>query len=374
MSIDRAALARGLGQGLWVDRVSRAQLESGELRRRIVAGAIGGVTSDLSALRRAIESGAGCDAAIAALAAAGADPGSILRRLAVEDARHAADLLRPAWERTQGRDGWVAVGLAAPAGEDEAATVVEGRRRHKECGRPNVMVQVPGTDAGLAAFRRLAEEGVSVAVTRLGSLARCEAAAQAWIAALRARIRRGFAAHTVASVASFSVSRLDAAVDAQLDREAAEASDPAARAGRIALRGRAAIAAARVAYARFRELFGRAFDDCRAKGGRVQRLLWDSSDDADPAAALRRVESLIGADTVHAMAPSTLDRYLEHGNVRTATLLERPDEALETLRSLADRGIDLESIGARLAAGGVAEAARDHGAALAAISARAAAR
>jgi transaldolase len=359
MPIDRAALARGLGQSLWYDMISRGLLASGAIAKLVNDGVITGITTNPAIFQKAVESGGEYDAEVAGLAKEGAPALTIYDRLTIGDVKAAADVLKPVWERTRGADGYVSLEVLPKHAHDEAATVAEGKRLARECGRPNVMIKVPGTKAGVGAFRRLTEEGVNVNVTLLFSLEQYEAIAEAWIAALRSRMKKGFAVNTLASVASFFVSRVDSAVDAQLDQKAAAESDPTARQELLGLRGKAAVANCKAVYARFRELFGKPFDDCRAKGARVQRMLWASTSTKNPSYPdLLYVEPLFGPDTVNTMPPPTLDAFLHHGDARTATVLEKQGEALATLRSLEHHGIDLRQVCEQLQVEGVAAFAK----------------
>lgn len=366
MAIDRAALARGLGQSLWYDNISRALLRDGTIAKLISGGVITGITTNPAIFQKAVEGGGDYDGEIAALAREGLAAEAIYDRLTIADVQAAAELLKPVFERTQGKDGYVSLEVLPRFAADVAATVAEGKRLWKECARPNVMIKVPGTKAGVEAFRLLTEAGVHVNVTLLFSLEQYEAIAQAWIAALRHRMKKGFAIHTLASVASFFVSRVDNSVDPLLDQKAA--ADAGARAELLQLRGKAAVANCKAAYARFRELFGRDFDDCRAKGGRVQRMLWASTSTKNPAYDdLLYVENLFGPDTVNTLPPATLDAFLHHGAARSATVLEKQGEALETLKALAHHEVDLDAICRKLQDEGVAAFAKSFDTLIAAI-------
>ncbi|MBM4016061.1 MAG: transaldolase [Planctomycetes bacterium] len=367
MPIDRAALARGLGQSLWYDNISRGLLASGAIAKLVTDGVITGITTNPTIFQKAVESGGEYDAEIRVLAAQGLSAEQIYDRLTIADVQAAADALKPVWERTQGKDGYVSLEVLPRFAADANATLQEGKRLFKECGRQNVMIKVPGTKAGVEAFRLLTEGGVNVNVTLLFSLEQYEAIAQAWIAALRQRMKKGFAVHTLASVASFFVSRVDSAIDAQLEASAKGAAAPVA-AERLALRGKAAVANCKAAYARFRELFGKEFDDCRAKGARVQRMLWASTSTKNPAYDdLIYVENLFGPDTVNTMPPATLDAFLHHGAARSTTLLEKQGEALETLKALHHHDVDLGAVCQKLQDDGVAAFAKSFDTLIAAI-------
>jgi len=367
MAIERAALARGLGQSLWYDNISRGLLKSGVIAKLIADGVITGITTNPTIFQKAVESGGDYDAEIATHFAAGLTAEQVYDRLTIGDVQAAADLLKPAWEKTQGKDGYVSLEVLPRFAADAAATVAEGKRLFKECARSNVMIKVPGTAAGVEAFRLLTEAGVNVNVTLLFSLTHYEAIAQAWIAAIRHRMKKGFAVHTLASVASFFVSRVDSAVDALLEQRAK--GEPAAAGELLALRGKAGVANCKAAYARFRELFGREWEECRAKGARVQRMLWASTGTKNPAYDdLLYVENLFGPDTVNTLPPATLDAFLHHGAARSSTLLEKQGEALETLKALQHHDIDLDAVCQKLQDDGVVAFAKSFDALIAAIA------
>lgn len=366
MTIDRAALARGLGQSLWYDNISRGLLTGGAIAKLVGDGVITGITTNPTIFQKAVEGGGDYDRAIGELAAAGRSAEEICDALTIADVKAAADLLLPVWERTQGKDGYVSLEVLPRYAADATATVAEGKRLFKACARSNVMIKVPGTAAGVEAFRLLTEGGVNVNVTLLFSLDQYEAIAQAWIAAIRQRMRKGFAVHTLASVASFFVSRVDSAIDAALEQQAKARPESAAEL--LALRGKAAVANCKAAYARFRELFGRDYDDCRAKGARVQRMLWASTSTKNPAYdPLVYVENLFGPDTVNTLPPATLDAFMAHGAARSATLLEGSGEALAALKALQGSGVDLDATCRRLQEEGVSAFAKSFETLLAAI-------
>ena len=353
MAIDRAAQARGLGQSLWYDNISRGLIKSGVIRKLIDDGVITGITTNPTIFQKAIESSAEYDDEIRSLMNEGADVATIYDRLSIHDVADAAELLKPVWERTQGKDGYISLEVLPKFANDAEGTVRDAKRLWKELHRPDVMIKVPGTAAGVTAVRRLTEEGVNVNVTLLFSVEQYEAIAEAYLAAIRARMKKGLAVHAIASVASFFVSRVDSLIDAQLEAKAKEAG--AGAKALLDLRGKAAIANCKAAYVRFRELFGTSFDDCRAKGARPQRMLWASTSTKNPSYPdLLYVEALFGPDTIDTMPPATLEAYMNHGNARSATVLEKHGEVLEVLKALEQAGIDLTAACAQLQVDGVA--------------------
>jgi transaldolase len=357
MPIDRAAQARGLGQSLWYDNISRGLIASGAIKKLVDDGVITGITTNPTIFQKAIEAGAEYDDAIRDLVAKGKDVAAVYDRLSIDDVAAAADVLKPVWERTQGKDGYVSLEVLPKYARDVDGTVADGKRLWKELRRPNTMIKVPGTKEGVQAFQRLTEEGVNVNVTLLFSVEQYEAIADAYVAAITTRMKKGLPVHTIASVASFFVSRVDSAVDAALEAKAKAAG--AAGAELLKLRGKAGVANCKAAYARFRELFGAPFEECRAKGAKPQRMLWASTSTKNPSyPELLYVENLFGPDTVNTLPPATLEAYLQHGNARTTTILEKQGEALEALKALDHAEVDLRAICDQLQVDGVASFAK----------------
>ncbi len=335
-------LAR-VGQSVWLDYIRRSLITSGELRRLVEADGLRGVTINPTILEKAIVGSSDYDAAIRARLAAEAhtDGRGLYEALAIEDTQLAADVLRPVYEETEGADGFVSLEVSPYLAYDTSGTIAEARRFWEAVARPNVMIKVPGTPQGVPAIEALIAEGININITLLFSLAAYEAVAQAYI--------RGVSRHPrparVASVASFFVSRVDVAVDRVLEGRGPEAAT---------LRGRTAIAQAKVAYRRFREIFyGEPFAALRQKGARVQRLLWASTGTKNPAYSdVLYVEELIGPDTVNTMPPATLAAFRDHGRVRV-TLEEHVDEAQSLLARLRTVGVDLDAITAKLLVDGI---------------------
>jgi transaldolase len=338
---------RGLndhGQAVWLDYIERALLTGGGLGRFISDDGLTGVTSNPTIFDKALAGGSDYDQALAALIAddPGAPTKAIYESLAVEDIRMAADILAPVHERTAGADGFVSLEVSPHLAADTDGTVDEARRLWRAVDRPNVMIKVPATPEGIGAIATLIGEGINVNATLMFSLADYEAVAGAYIEG----VGRAADPASVASVASFFVSRIDTATSLALD------DIGSAEAG--ALKGRIAIANAKMAYARFGEIFGGdGFASLRAKGARVQRVLWASTGTKDPAFSdVLYVDELIGPDTVNTLPIATLDAFRDHGRPRR-TIDQGLDEARDDLAKLKGLGIDLDAITARLQIDGV---------------------
>ena len=332
-----------LGQAVWLDFISRELMASGELSRRVEAG-LRGLTSNPAIFEKALAQGGDYARQAAQLAAQGLDAKAIYEGLAISDIKAAADALRRVYDATDGADGYVSLEVSPELASDTAGTLAEARRLWREVARPNLMVKVPGTPAGVPAIRDLIAEGINVNVTLLFSQAAYRAVAAAYVEGLQARVARGEKIDRVASVASFFVSRIDTAVDAQLEAKIAAASGPA-RAELEALRGKAAIANAKLAYRHYMQLSaGADWQKLAAAGARPQRLLWASTSCKNPAYRdVVYVEELIGADTVNTLPPATLDAFLDHGIARTRITVD-VDAAGRELEALAKHGISLDAV------------------------------
>jgi transaldolase len=342
------------GQAVWLDFLHRRILEDGELSRLIETDGVTGLTSNPAIFQKAIgESDAYDDALAALVAEADGEVVDLYERLAVADIQAAADRLRPLSSRLVGRDGFVSLEVSPHLAHDTEGTLIEARRLWRAVDRPNLMIKVPGTPAGVPAIRALIGEGVNVNVTLLFSIDAYLAVAEAHIAGLEDRRAAGGDVSSVHGVASFFVSRIDGLIDARIDRRLAKASaEEAVVLGR--LRGRVAIANAKVAYQRYLELTGtsrwRALADA---GAAPQRLLWASTGTKDPAYSdVLYVENLIGRDTVDTMPPATMDAFRDHGAVRQ-TLTEAVGEAERDLADAERLGLDLPGVTEFLAVDGV---------------------
>ena len=335
----------GHGQAVWLDYIERALLTGGGLGRFIDEDGLSGVTSNPTIFDKALAGGSDYDQALGALI--GNDPGAptaaIYEALAVEDIRMAADILAPVYERTMGADGFVSLEVSPHLAADTDGTVDEAKRLWRAVDRPNVLIKVPATPEGTPAIATLIGEGINVNATLMFSLSHYEAVAGAYIEGLG----RAADPASIASVASFFVSRIDTAAGRALDDIGTEEAQ--------ALKGKIAIANAKMAYARFGEIFGGdSFAALRAKGAHVQRVLWASTGTKDPAFSdVLYVEELIGPDTVNTLPIATLDAFRDHGRPRR-TIDQGLDEAGDDLAKLKELGIDLDEITARLQIDGVA--------------------
>jgi transaldolase/glucose-6-phosphate isomerase len=345
-----------LGQSVWYDNVARPALDSGLLAKLIEDDHVTGGTSNPSIFAKAVSDSDLYDDDIRA---AGKDvtPQELFERLAVVDIQNACDLLAPVWERTGGQDGYVSLEEEAAIAFDADAAVRRGHELRALVDRPNVMIKVPGTEAGVEAFGRLTREGVSVNVTLLFSRERYRAVAEAYLDAIEARVAAGDDVSAIASVASFFVSRIDAKLDGALPDDSP-------------LRGRAAIANARLAYAQvFVPLFTSArWRHLASAGANFQRPLWASTGVKDPGyPSTVYIDELVGAGTVTTVPDATLDAFRTDG-LALPTLHTPSDEALELLQDIAAAGIDLDQITADLEADGVRQFAAAYDDMLSAIA------
>ncbi len=332
-----------LGQSIWYDNIRRALIDSGELQL-LLEGGVTGVTSNPSIFEKAIAGSADYDTAIQKLADSDCSDEEIFESLALDDIRRTADLLRPIYEHSGRDDGYVSLEVSPKLADDTASTVGAARRLFEALGRPNVMIKVPATAAGIPAIEQLISEGINVNVTLIFAPETYESVADAYVVGLERLVESGGDPGTVRSVASFFVSRVDSAVDEVLETY-----------HETELEGRIAIANSRVAYARYLEIVrGSRWHRLEAAGARPQRLLWASTGTKNPAYPdTMYVDSLIGADTVNTVPPATLDRFLDHGTV-AETLGQGLEEARADLVRLRELGIDLKAITDRLQEDGVA--------------------
>jgi transaldolase len=342
----------GAGQSVWLDDIHRKLITSGELVRLVEESSLRGVTSNPSIFEKALATVRDYDDAIRAFVST--DPEisieALYQKLAIFDLRAAADVLRPVYEDSQGTDGFVSIEVSPKLADDTEATIAEVRRLWARMDRPNTMVKIPATPAGIPAITAMLAEGININITLMFSMAHYEAVANAYIEG----IERATDPRRTASVASFFVSR----VDTKIDRALANLGTPEA----LALRGKIAVANSKLVYARFREIFGGPrFAEQRRRGANLQRVLWASTSSKNPAYPdVVYVEQLVGPDTVDTMPLGTLRAFEDHGHVRPRAIEEGLDEARAELDELERLGIDLERAGEELQQEGVAAFASAH--------------
>lgn len=336
-----------LGQAVWLDFIRRSFLTSGDFQKLVDQG-VRGVTSNPTIFEKAIAGSDDYDAAMQPMIAAGNSIDEIYEALAFEDIRGAADALRPLYEKTNGADGYVSLEVSPTLAHDAEGTIADARRLFAALDRPNVMIKVPATAAGLPAVETLISEGINVNVTLIFSLAHYQAVADAYLKGLEKRAASGADVGQVASVASIFISRVDTAVDRALEA-----------AGHADLLGKIAVAHSKLIYAYFRELYAsERWQKLAAAGARMQRPLWASTGTKNANYSdVLYVDDLIGPDTVNTLPPATLDAFLDHGQV-AETIETSLDEARALLAQLADLGIDLNAIMQKLQDDGVASFAK----------------
>ncbi len=339
------------GQSPWLDYLKRSLIESGELRALIDRDGLKGVTSNPSIFEKAIgESDEYADALKAFQAKADHGVSAIYEHLAIAAIRAAADVLRPVYEETQGRDGYVSLECSPYLANDTEATVGEALRLWEAVGRPNLMVKVPATPAGIPAIRRLTARGLNINITLLFAVSVYEEVVEAYLAGLEELKRTGGDVSKVSSVASFFVSRIDTAIDRRLDQLADKLVADR-------LRGTVAIASAKVAYARYQALFATPrWQALAASGARTQRLLWASTSTKNPDYPdTMYVEALVGRDTVDTIPPATMDAFREHGKVVPDAIEQDVGGARARLAELEKSGISLTAVTGELVLAGVAK-------------------
>jgi transaldolase/glucose-6-phosphate isomerase len=342
------------GQSVWLDYIRRDLIESGGLAKLVRDGELRGITSNPSIFEKAIAGSREYNRLLEAALRETRDPVAVYERLAVRDIQDAADALRPAYDRSEGRDGFVSLEVSPHLAHDTASTVAEARRLWGAVDRPNLMIKVPGTPAGVPAFAQLIGEGINVNVTLLFSREAHWQVAEAYVDAIERRAAHHREFGRIASVASFFVSRIDTSVDKHLAARAALAFSDSERTQLVKLMGKAAIANAKLAYQTYLEVFGTSrWKSLAAKGAQPQRVLWASTSTKNPEYRdVVYVEELIGQDTVNTLPPATLDAFRDHGRVRES-LTEDVDGARRVMGDLAAVGISMDEVTARLLDEGV---------------------
>lgn len=334
-----------LGQSVWLDNLSRTHLREGELKDLIDEG-VTGITSNPTIFHKAITTSPYYIDDLAYYKQSEAVTERRYEALVIPDIRAACDLLRPVYERSKGDDGYVSLEVSPRLAHDEAGTLNEAKRLHDTVGRDNLLIKVPGTPEGVQAFERLIADGISVNVTLLFSLQHVVRIFEAYIRGLNAFVAKGGDATRIKSVASIFMSRVDTLVDKKLESIGTQEA--------LDMRGRAAVAMAKLAYQRYREIFhGELFADLRRLNARPQYLLWASTSVKNPAYSdLLYVGPLIGPETVNTMPDATIAAFRDHGIPRY-TVENGVEDAQNHFLALEKLGVDMQAIGDELQVQGV---------------------
>ena len=350
MNVNPLLQIKALGQSIWLDYIQRNMLKNGEIARMIEEDGLAGITSNPAIFEKAINEHHDYDEAITSLTHRGMPPKEIYEALALEDVAQTADLFRPLYDESNGRDGFVSLEVSPHVAYDTQQTIKEAERLWAALNRPNVLIKVPATQAGLPAITHLLAAGININVTILFSLERYQQVVDAFLAGLETRVAQHKPVDHITSVASFFLSRIDVLVDKRLDELVQITGDKSVS----ALRGKAAIACARLAYQYYQQwIKDNRWQSLSNHGARTQRLLWASTGTKDPAYSdTKYIEPLIARDTINTMPLETLNAYRDHGQpaVRIEQELDESGSLLEKLHQI---GIDLEAVGEQLEAEGV---------------------
>ena len=331
------------GQSIWMDNLSRDLLESGELAKLIATRGVLGITSNPAIFEKAIVGNAIYDTEIKAGIQANKSLNEIYESLIFSDIRQACDILLPVYKQTNGIDGYVSIEVPPTIATDTNSTISEARRYHGAIGRPNVMIKIPGTPEGLPAVEQMIGEGISINVTLLFAVESYVETAWAYIRGLETRAAKGEDISNISSVASFFLSRIDTNIDAKLDQLIKKLTDPAKIEKISALKGKIAIANAKIAYQEYKKIIATdRWQQLAAKGARVQRLLWASTGTKDPSYSdVMYVDGLVGDDTVNTLPPDTLEACADHCD--PASRIEAGvDQAYRLVASLQDSDVNID--------------------------------
>ena len=342
------------GQSPWMDYIRRDLLTGGELERLIHDDGLRGMTSNPSIFAKAISSSKDYSDIVDSSDAKQFSATQLYEKIAVRDVQDAADIFRPVYDESRHRDGYVSLEVSPTLALEKDKTLDEARRLWKAVNRPNVMIKVPGTKECVPAIRQLLEEGININITLLFAQSAYEQVAEAFIAALEARAAKGQNIAHIASVASFFVSRIDTLADSLIDEKLKTASDPTQKALLNGLKGKVAIANAKVTYKKYQELFSSPrWKALAAKSAQTQRLLWASTSTKNKSyREVIYVEELIGADTVDTIPPATFDAFRDHGKLRPS-LTENVDQAAKIMADLEKAGISMKAITDKLLVDGI---------------------
>ncbi len=362
MTPTRSPIARltDYGQSPWYDNLTRGLITGGGLSRLVEQDGIRGVTSNPTIFEKAMASGEGYDEQLAGLARSATPIDTIYWSLVLDDIRHAADVLRPTYDRLDGADGFVSVEVAPDRALETAATIEQVHWLHDQAARPNVFVKIPATAEGIQAIEQCLSEGISINITLIFSLARYAQVIEAYLRGLERHLEQGGNVSRVASVASFFVSR----VDTEADRRLPEGH---------ALRGKVAVANAKLAYKLFREQFsGDRWAALESRGARFQRPLWASTSTKNPAYSdTLYVDELVGPDTVNTLAQPSIDALHDHGDPQPDTITRDVEGAQRVMDELPGAGVDYDDLTATIEREGVGSFERSYRDCLASLEKRA---
>lgn len=353
MKADLLKKLQDIGQSFWLDNLSRNLIHSGELKRLIAEEGITGITSNPTIFQKAISGSKDYDTSLRSILEKGIrDEKELFLGLAFEDISRAADLLWPVYRKSGGLDGFVSIEVSPDLAYDTQKTVAEARRLFSTIGKKNILVKVPGTKQGLPAIEQLTAEGVNVNVTLLFSVSRYEEIATAYIRGLEKRFQQGEPIDEIASVASFFVSRVDTLVDKLLEARLSSATSEAEKKKIRTLLGKAAVANARLAYKKYKEIFsGNRF--LALTRAHVQRILWGSTGTKNPSYSdIKYVEELMAPDSINTMPEATLKAFQDHGRAQI-TIYDKLGEAEKLFPELKELGVDINQVTEQLEAEGV---------------------
>ncbi|MEA5502329.1 transaldolase [Halotia wernerae UHCC 0503] len=336
------------GQSIWMDNLSRDIIQSGELKDLVENQGISGITSNPAIFEKAIADNVIYDADIEAGIRAGLSTSKIYESLVFADIRNACDILRPVYEASNRLDGYVSMEVPPTIAHDTEATINEARRYFQEIGRENLMIKIPGTEAGLPAVEQVITEGINVNITLLFSVQSYISTAWAYIRGLEKRVAEGQDISKIASVASFFLSRIDSNVDGKIDAKLNKGVDDINLEAKLrSVKGKVAIANAKIAYQEYNKIIhGDSWQALAAKGAKVQRLLWASTSTKDPNYSdVMYVDELIGPDTVNTLPPATIKACADHCDVanRVETNVEEAYQLIESLKD-PDINIDIDAV------------------------------
>jgi transaldolase/glucose-6-phosphate isomerase len=342
------------GQSPWMDYIRRDLLLGGGLKKMIDQDGLRGMTSNPTIFEKAIVESKNYADILESAEAKKLDAKSIYEKIAIRDVQDATDIFKPVYTESKRRDGYVSLEVSPFLANDTQGTIEEARRLWKSVNRENVMIKVPATKEGVPAIRQLLEDGLNINITLLFAQSAYEQVAEAYLAALEARAKKGQDLSHIASVASFFVSRIDTLIDSQIDAKLKTVTDANQRTLLSSVEGKIAIANARLTYRKYQELFGGPrWKALSAKGAQTQRLLWASTSTKNPKYRdVLYVEELIGADTVDTIPPATFDAFRDHGKLRPS-LTENVDAAATTMANLEKAGISMKEVTEKLVVDGV---------------------